>query len=178
MPYKDIQNQKNWYIANKERIIMKSRKRYKEKIEEIKVKQRKYYLKHRKLTGEGSGHKKGKMFEKGHIPWNKGLDNYSEKHKQRSSVEYRKWRKICLLRDNFTCRITGENGGKLVVHHINNFADFPELRFNINNGITMKKEIHKLFHKIYGKKNNTKEQIEKFAEDLFFNPSNDYIIHS
>jgi hypothetical protein len=57
-------------------------------------------------------------------------------------------------------------------------ADFSELRFNINNGITMKKEIHKLFHKIYGKKNNTKEQIEKFAEDLFFNPSNDYIIHS
>ena len=35
---------------------------------------------------------------------------------------------------------TGISGGELVVHHINNFADFPELRTAIDNGITLSKK--------------------------------------
>jgi hypothetical protein len=108
--------------------------------------------------------------------WNKGLKGYHarelchlwkggitpENHKIRSSLEMKLFRKACMERDNFTCQKTGERGGRLVVHHINNFADFPELRTSIENGITLSKESHKEFHRIYGVKNNTKEQLLEF----------------
>lgn len=80
----------------------------------------------------------------------------------RRSSEYKSWRKACFLRDNFTCQKTGKSGGKLRCHHINNFSDFPELRTDIDNGITLSEESHILFHKIYGRKNNTVEQMKEF----------------
>ena len=67
-----------------------------------------------------------------------------------------------LKRDNYTCQITGKIGGKLEVHHLNCYSDFKEGRTDINNCITLSKEIHRLFHKIYGNKHNTKEQFEEF----------------
>jgi hypothetical protein len=82
--------------------------------------------------------------------------------KERGSLEMKLWKKACMERDNFTCQKTGVRGGKLEVHHINNFADFSELRTSIENGITLSKESHKEFHKIYGMKNNTREQLEEF----------------
>lgn len=75
------------------------------------------------------------------------------------------WKKACLERDNFTCQKTKQRGGKLRVHHINNFADFPELRTAINNGITLSEKSHKEFHQIYGVSNNTKEQLEEFLNN-------------
>ena len=36
------------------------------------------------------------------------------------------------------------------------------IRFKINNGITFSKKSHDLFHKIYGKMNNTKKQVKEF----------------
>lgn len=87
---------------------------------------------------------------------------YPENERIRKSIEYKLFRKVCLERDNFTDAKTGQRGGRLVVHHINNFADYPELRLAIDNGITLSKESHELFHKIYGKNNNTKEQLYEF----------------
>ena len=83
----------------------------------------------------------------------------------RKSGEYKHWRKECLKRDNFTCQKTGLSGGNLRVHHINNFADFPELRCEISNGITLSSEAHEEFHKIYGKVNNTQEQLNQFLNN-------------
>jgi len=182
MPYKDKkkgkENLKKYYQKNKNKIILRSAKRYKEKNDEIKLKSKEYYERTKKLTGEGNGHRKGVEFKKGQIPWNKGLGNPSENHRIRTSLEYILWRKACFERDSFTCQISGEHGGELVVHHINNFADFPELRTSLNNGITMTKKIHKAFHKKYGNKNNTEEQLIKFSEDFMFNPSNNYYTHT
>ena len=80
----------------------------------------------------------------------------------RSRLEYRLWRKACFRRDHFTCQICGRHGGDLIVHHVNNFAEFYEIRCAIDNGIVLCKECHKQFHKIYGIKHNTKEQLEEF----------------
>lgn len=83
----------------------------------------------------------------------------------RKSFETKLWREACMKRDNYTCQKTGQVGGKLEVHHIQNFADFSQMRTSIENGITLSKEAHALFHKIYGKKNNTRAQLNKFLND-------------
>jgi hypothetical protein len=80
----------------------------------------------------------------------------------RNSIEYRLWREAVFARDNWTCQKTGKRGFELHPHHIKNFAQYPELRFAIDNGITLSEASHKEFHRIYGKENNTKEQLEEF----------------
>lgn len=113
------------------------------------------------------------------IPWNKGkkLPQFSgkshwnwrdgitkENHKIRNSIETQLWRNAVFARDNWTCQKSKIKGGKLVSHHIQNFSQFPELRFAIDNGITLSKKKHDLFHKIFGKKNNTREQLDIFLK--------------
>jgi len=97
-----------------------------------------------------------------HYNWKGGVTN--ENCKVRSSLEYRLWRKANLERDYFMCQKCKKSGGRLKVHHINNFADFPELRLAIDNGITFCRECHLEFHNKYGRKNNTKGQLIKFMD--------------
>lgn len=101
-------------------------------------------------------------FKKGMRPWNYKGGVASEQEKIRSSTENRLWRESVFARDNWTCQKYGIRGGKLNPHHIQNFAQFPELRFAIDNGITLSDKAHKEFHKKYGKKNNTLEQLKEF----------------
>lgn len=115
-------------------------------------------------------------WNKTHQPWNKGLKGFLSKENHwnwkgginpkndtiRKSVEIKLWHKAVLERDYFTCQKCKVSGGKLNAHHINNFADFPELRTSIENGIIFCKKCHILFHKKYGFRNNTREQLIKF----------------
>lgn len=91
--------------------------------------------------------------------WKGGISTTNDK--LRHSLEANLWKKSCLERDNNTCPKYGTTTN-LVVHHIQNFSNFPELRTSIENGITLSKKAHDEFHKIYGKKNNTKEQLKEF----------------
>ncbi len=77
----------------------------------------------------------------------------------RNSDSFQEWRRTVFLRDNFTCQMCNHSGGYLHAHHINNFADFPELRLNTDNGVTLCKKCHTSFHKQYGYRNNTREQL-------------------
>ena len=88
----------------------------------------------------------------------------SEYEELRKCSDYKLWHKAVLERDNFTCQKCGQHGGKLNIHHINNFAEFPELRFALDNGITLCEKCHKKFHRIYSERNNTKEQLNEFLE--------------
>jgi len=125
----------------------------------------------------GAGpHKSTQGFQKGHTPFNKGKKGFNSQEKHynwkdgktpnnqiiRHSIEYKLWGGAVYARDNYTDQKTGIRSGNLVAHHIQNFSSYPELRFAINNGITLSKESHREFHKRYGIKNNTLEQIEEF----------------
>jgi predicted restriction endonuclease len=58
---------------------------------------------------------------------------------------YKQWRKQIYHRDNHTCQWPGCNQNKkLQAHHIYRWADFPGLRYHINNGITLCRYHHKL----------------------------------
>lgn len=80
----------------------------------------------------------------------------------RKSLEYKLWREAVFQRDGFTCQKTRAKGGKLHPHHILNFSEYVDLRFSVDNGITLSEEAHKEFHRIYGSSNNTREQLEEF----------------
>ena len=82
----------------------------------------------------------------------------------RRGIDFRLWREAVFARDNYTCQKSGQRGGKLHSHHIKNFADYPELRFAIDNGITLSKDCHQEFHNRYGQTGNTKKQLEEFLE--------------
>lgn len=97
--------------------------------------------------------------EKSHS-WKGGITPKDKKI--RKGIEYRLWRESVFARDNWTCQKYGTRGRNLHPHHIKNFAQYPKLRFAIDNGITLSEKAHKEFHKKYGKKNNTKEQLKEF----------------
>jgi 5-methylcytosine-specific restriction endonuclease McrA len=91
-----------------------------------------------------------------------GRKKTTESKAIRDCIETRLWREAVFARDNFTCQKCKVRGGRLHSHHIQNFAQYPELRFAIDNGITFCKYCHRKFHKKYGRRNNTKEQLKEF----------------
>lgn len=58
---------------------------------------------------------------------------------------YKDWRKKVYARDNWQCRWPGCTMKKyLNAHHIKTWANFPGLRYEVANGITLCKMHHKL----------------------------------
>jgi len=102
-----------------------------------------------------------KPFNKGHIPWNKGkkwskefLEKFSKSRIKKdatsvSSFNYRQWKKAVFERDNYTCRKCSTNEC-LHAHHIKKQKEFPELRFDVCNGLTLCRRCHSYLH---GKEN-------------------------
>jgi len=66
---------------------------------------------------------------------NHGLTSLNESI--RKSAVYKKWRKAVFERDDYTCQICGQRGGKLNADHIKRFADYPNLRLELSNGRTL-----------------------------------------
>ena len=101
-----------------------------------------------------------------HYNWQGGIT--SKIRKARNSREYRQWRKGIFERDNYTCQYSGETDCILHAHHIYNFEDSIPLRYELTNGIILSEEAHKLFHKRYGFRYNSQEQLDDFLEGSFF----------
>lgn len=60
----------------------------------------------------------------------------------RGSARYKEWRIAVFERDNYTCKKCSSNKN-LEADHIRPFANFPELRFDVNNGRTLCDDCHK-----------------------------------
>jgi hypothetical protein len=78
--------------------------------------------------------------------WKGGV---SEKNKiERNSDEYNNWRIAVYKRDKYTCQHCGKHCNKkdIVAHHIYYFSYVPELRFSVDNGITLCRSCHFKLH--------------------------------
>lgn len=80
---------------------------------------------------------------KDHPNWKGG------KHRnQHAGNKYKSWRDKVYKRDNWTCQKCGARSKKnkkvaIEAHHIKSWSEYPELRLDIDNGITLCKSCHK-----------------------------------
>jgi hypothetical protein len=135
----------------------------------------------RECSGKASGFKKGVVtWNKGakglQVAWNKGrpwIEFRGENHpryisdrskiakrQERSDTAYKEWRKTVWFRDLFTCKMNSKDcSGRIEAHHILSWADFPELRYEVNNGIT-------LCHFHHPRKRNDEMMLEPLFQEL------------
>ena len=110
---------------------------------------------------------RGKFIKENSPNW-KGGPEYSRV--ERATYEYIQWRKAVYHRDNCTCQCCGRRSHKgatltLNAHHIANWKDNEDLRYDVDNGVTLCSECHTAFHQIYGKRHNTREQLDEFISN-------------
>jgi hypothetical protein len=63
----------------------------------------------------------------------------------RSSLKFKIWRMEVFTRDGFRCRLCGSKK-KIHAHHLKMWAFFPELRFDVDNGLTLCLKCHATEH--------------------------------
>lgn len=99
---------------------------------------------------------KGNKRAEGHTPWNRGKKfaavsgerNYNWKGgvTNASKLERCHFQKLIqpqiFARDNYTCQVCGEYGGYLHADHIQAWAEYPELRFQLDNCRTLCRACH------------------------------------
>lgn len=86
--------------------------------------------------------------DKSHL-WKGGLTKKSKKI--RSRADYKEWRESVFIRDGYSCQecsvVDYKNKNRtLNAHHIKSFSKHPELRIDINNGITLCLDCHQKKH--------------------------------
>src|SRR3990167_6850798 len=70
--------------------------------------------------------------------WIKDRSKLKTSRIQAYDVRYKYWMFEVKKRDNWRCQVANDNcKGRLEAHHILSWRDYPELRYQVNNGITL-----------------------------------------
>jgi len=100
---------------------------------------KKFTDEHRKKLSEA---RQGKYIGEENNLWKGGITG---ERTIRGRVSYKKWRAACLERDGHMCK-TCESQENLIIHHIKNWETHPELRLDVENGITLCQRCHVKCH--------------------------------
>jgi 5-methylcytosine-specific restriction endonuclease McrA len=99
--------------------------------------------------------------------------NYIKDNRKRKDIEDRRkdpqhkvWRNKVFIRDDFTCQICNHKGDELNAHHLYSFKKYEELRYEVDNGITLCGDCHRYFHHEYGQRNTTAEQFYEHINNI------------
>lgn len=94
----------------------------------------------------------------------------------REEQKYHNWRRDVFKVWQNECAITGtknikDNNGNpvLVAHHLISASSSDKAAYNVKNGIVIHKDLHILFHKNFGYRNNTFSQFKNFLICLLNN---------
>lgn len=108
----------------------------------------------KKIGDKNKGQKRGKIKDTskyGHPAWNKGLKGIilgekngnwkggiSKNVHSTKEPKYKEWRTKVFTRDDWKCKLKNKKcKGQLQAHHIKRWAEYPELRYEVNNGIAL-----------------------------------------
>lgn len=79
-----------------------------------------------------------------HWNWQGGKDSINRV--MRSSTAHKEWAKAVYQKCRWTCQICGYKGTQLIAHHIKPWSKYPDLRFDVDNGITYCRSCHCQLH--------------------------------
>lgn len=102
---------------------------------------------------------------KGCHRWNPLLTD-EQRISTRKIPDYATWRRLVFIKDDYKC-VACESKECLEAHHLDSFCNYPDLRLEPLNGVTLCNKHHKAFHQSYGFIDNTKAQFEQFLLDGF-----------
>lgn len=94
-----------------------------------------------------------------HPNWKGGIT--SESAKLRNNAKMKAWRHAIYVRDGSKCVICGDNE-RICADHIKSFRDFPELRYDRNNGRTLCYSCH-LSTTTFGGRARRPKQVDKLS---------------
>lgn len=100
--------------------------------------------------------------------WKGGIT--SKNKLARQSEEYFRWRRLVFKRDRCRCCTNTKSSAKLHAHHINNFSNNENKRYDVSNGILLCEYCHisthkGSFHNIYGMFNNDIHQLQEYFDE-------------
>lgn len=96
-------------------------------------------LKHREnMSKARSGVKLPQISGPNHYLWIEDRTLLKDDHKDRGGQLHRDWSKRVKDRDGWKCKISNQDyEGRMEAHHILGWSEHPELRYELNNGITL-----------------------------------------
>ena len=93
--------------------------------------------------------------------------NYrKEARRKNRGGSHHKWVNAVVSRDKATCQECGVKGVELHAHHVKSYKDHPELRYDINNGLTLCYKCHWDVHSVENENGvNSGKILTGYAED-------------
>lgn len=114
----------------------------------------------RNISLAKSGVRVEKISGRNHYLWIEDRTLLKDDHLDRGGSRHREWSRSVKNRDGWVCKISnGDCSGQVVAHHILPWRDYVELRYEVNNGIT-------LCHFHHPRKRNDEMRLSPYFQEL------------